>query len=75
MKKLINKHSYKILGVGVGAITGFLYWKFIGCASGTCPITSNPVISTVYGAVLGALLLSTFEKDEKKSVTRKKNRI
>lgn len=66
MKKLINKHSYKILGVGVGAIIGFLYWKFIGCASGTCPITSNPVNSTIYGAVLGGLLLSIFEKDEKK---------
>ena len=40
----------------VGAIGGFLYYRFVGCASGTCPITSNPYISTVYGGVIGILL-------------------
>ncbi len=28
----------------------------IGCSTGTCPITANPVISTLYGMVMGALL-------------------
>ena len=40
----------------VGAIGGFLYYRFVGCASGACPITSNPYISTVYGGVLGTLI-------------------
>ena len=40
----------------VGAIGGFLYYRFVGCASGACPITSNPHISTVYGGVLGTLI-------------------
>ena len=40
----------------VGAIGGFLYYRLVGCASGTCPITSNPYISTVYGGVMGTLL-------------------
>lgn len=39
--------------VAVGAGGGFAYYYFIGCASGTCPITSNPWISTAYGAVIG----------------------
>ncbi len=39
-----------------GAIGGFLYYRFVGCVSGACPITSNPVISTVYGGVIGTLL-------------------
>ena len=40
----------------MGAIGGYLYYRFVGCASGACPITSNPYISTVYGGVLGALI-------------------
>ena len=46
-------------GIIAGGVAGFLYWKFIGCASGTCPITSNKYISVLYGALLGSLLLST----------------
>jgi len=40
----------------VGLAGGYLYWKYIGCASGTCPITSNPYISSVYGSIMGYLL-------------------
>lgn len=39
-----------------GVIAGFLYYRLVGCASGACPITSNPYISTVYGGVLGTLI-------------------
>ena len=46
------------LGIGVlgGAFLGFLYQRFIGCRAGTCPITSNPYVSTLYGAALGLLM-------------------
>ena len=56
-----QKNSFKhylpmiILAI-IGAIGGFLYYRFVGCASGACPITSNPYISTVYGGVIGLLL-------------------
>lgn len=39
----------------IGGILGFGYYKFIGCKSGTCPITRNPFISILYGAMLGLL--------------------
>ncbi len=48
-----------ILGVLVGGGLGFAYYKFVGCSTGTCPLTSNPVISTIYGAVLGVLLATS----------------
>jgi hypothetical protein len=54
---MMNLHWLK-LGVFVvlGALGGFAYYAFIGCTSGTCPITSNPYISTGYGALIGATL-------------------
>ncbi len=48
----------KPLAVALGAAAGFAYYYYIGCASGTCPITGNPWISTAYGAVMGWLLVS-----------------
>jgi hypothetical protein len=39
----------------LGAASGFGYYKFVGCRTGTCPITSNPWISTLYGAMMGSL--------------------
>ena len=48
------------IGILAGGLTGFLYWYFIGCESGTCPITSNKFISIGYGALLGAFLFTSF---------------
>lgn len=44
----------------VGAVGGYCYYRFVGCGSGTCPITSNPYVSTIYGGIIGALLGSVF---------------
>jgi hypothetical protein len=47
---------YGIPGI-LGAAAGFAYYHYIGCASGTCPLTSNPWTSTAYGAAVGVLLV------------------
>lgn len=65
MKKIIKKYLLTIIGVIVGAVAGFLYWKFIGCNSGTCAITSKPLNSTAYGALMGGLLFSIFQQNKK----------
>lgn len=39
-----------------GTGLGFLYWKFIGCSSGSCGITSNKYMSMFLGALLGLML-------------------
>ena len=64
MKNFIKKHLLRIIGAWVGAIAGFVYYHFVGCASGTCPITSNPYISVLYGALVGYLLFDMFKKKE-----------
>ena len=47
---------YQIIGAVVGGAVGFAVYKFVGCSSGACPITSNPYVSIIAFAVLGALL-------------------
>jgi hypothetical protein len=39
-----------------GAAVGYAYYTFIGCTTGTCPITSNPLTSSLYGAAIGLVL-------------------
>ncbi|MBP7735372.1 MAG: hypothetical protein KA369_05295 [Spirochaetes bacterium] len=45
-----------VLGIGIGGIAGFLFYYFIGCSTGTCPITSNPYGSILLGALMGAMV-------------------
>jgi Family of unknown function (DUF6132) len=66
LRNWIRHNWITLLGIALGAIAGFLYWSQIGCASGTCAITSNWLNSTVYGAVMGGLLLSFFSNTKKK---------
>jgi hypothetical protein len=46
-----------IAPIFLGAAGGYAYYHFVGCASGTCAITSNPWMSTAYGALVGSLMM------------------
>ena len=61
MTLLLKKYKKDLIGIALGAIAGYLYWKFIGCSSGTCMITSKPINSTLYGAVMGYLVAGMFK--------------
>ena len=43
-----------------GALAGFVYYALVGCATGTCAITSSPVRSMVYMSLIGWLLSNVF---------------
>lgn len=47
-----------IIGAVMGGVLGYAFYWFIGCSTGTCPITSNPWISTGYGVILGLVIAS-----------------
>ena len=64
MTLLFQKYKRDLIGITLGAVAGFLYWKFIGCSSGTCMITSKPFNSSLYGAVMGFLVAGIFKKDK-----------
>ena len=61
---MLKANILTIVGVIIGAVGGYFYWLKIGCASGACPITSSPVMSTVWGGLMGGLVLSLFKKKE-----------
>ncbi len=67
MKKFIKTYLLSIVGVIVGAVAGYAYWKLVGCSSGSCAITSKPLNSTLYGAVMGGFLFSIFQNNNKKT--------
>jgi hypothetical protein len=56
-EKYNNKRLMIItLGVILGGIAGYFYWKYVGCVSGTCAITSVWYKSTLYGMFMGGMV-------------------
>ena len=51
-----RKFMFSLIGVAVGGLLGFSYYRLVGCSTGACLITSNPWISTLYGAAMGFLI-------------------
>lgn len=68
MKKWLTTNKHYLIGAAIGSVCGFCYWKFIGCASGSCAITSSSINSSLYGAMMGALVGGMFKKEAKKTV-------
>ena len=60
IRKIISKFKDsipQIIGFVLGGIAGFIYYYKVGCVSGTCPIKSNPWLMTLWGAVMGYLII------------------
>jgi hypothetical protein len=46
------------LGLLLGAGLGYAYYTLVGCSTGGCPITSDPIVSSSYGALIGGFLFA-----------------
>ena len=68
LKNYIKNKTLAIIGLLIGALCGYLYWKFIGCNTGTCAITSSPINSTIYGAFMSAIIGLALQKDKRQTV-------
>jgi hypothetical protein len=44
------------LGILIGGIAGFFYYYFIGCKTGSCPITSHSYSTVIVGGIMGYLI-------------------
>lgn len=56
VKNILKINRLQFFSLLVGAAGGFLYWRFIGCESGTCAIKSVWYWSTLWGAAMGYLI-------------------
>ncbi len=56
MKRFIRNNKWALTGLLAGSVAGYLYWKLVGCTSGSCPIRSVWYWSTLWGAAAGYLL-------------------
>jgi hypothetical protein len=62
---MFKKYKLTFIGIVIGAILGYLYYFYVGCASGTCKITSSPVNSSIYGLIMGVLISDIFKTNKK----------
>jgi len=70
MKDFIIKHKFGFILVIPGIIGGYLYWRYVGCMSGTCPIKSNWYLMVLFGGLIGYFLgdiLDDYLKKKKSS--------
>lgn len=60
----------KLLIIGIPTLVlagaGFAYYNYVGCNNGSCAIASSPVLSTVFGAIIGASVGFTLSDGKKK---------
>jgi hypothetical protein len=47
-------------GIVIFAALGYVYYYFVGCRTGTCPLTASPYSSILMGAVFGAAVGNLF---------------
>lgn len=68
----MKSYIFKALIIVLGGVLGYAYYYYVGCRTGTCPITSNPWISTGYGALFALVLVWGTGKKKRDSSAEEK---
>lgn len=64
---------FTMIGIIAGAIGGYIYYSQVVCTTGGCPLTSNPFLTILWGALIGYLLADMFTK-KKPAETSEENK-
>ena len=67
MKKWIRENRLPLFFAMIGLPAGWLYYYYVGCVNGTCPIQSDPYKMMLYGTVMGFLIGSILKPEKKKN--------
>lgn len=71
MDQIIKEKKLALIFMIIGAVSGFLYWKFVGCENGTCTIKSVWYWSTLWGGAMG-YIAGDFINDILKRIKKKR---
>lgn len=60
IKEFLRSKNFlkSLMGIALGGLAGFLFFWFVGCNTGTCPITSNPYSTIFIGSLMGLVIVS-----------------
>lgn len=61
---ILKRNWLYLAGAVIGGIGGYLYWYYIGCNTGTCPITASPTMSMIWAAIAGGLIFGFFKREK-----------
>lgn len=62
--QLLKKQWTYLLGIMVGGLGGYLYWFYVGCTTGSCPLKSSPLMMIIWGGLVGALIFNIFKRKQ-----------
>jgi hypothetical protein len=51
----VRKNLSQIIGIVLGIVGGYIYYRTVGCSSGSCTISGNVWLSMSWGAAAGYL--------------------
>ena len=60
MKTNVKNWLIPLLFTLGGALVGYAYYYFVGCTTGSCAITANPISAMAYMGLVGWLLSGVF---------------
>jgi len=63
---ILKKYWIVIILTITGGVGGYLYWFFVGCVSGSCPITSSWYYTFIFGIFAGYIVGDTINNWLKK---------
>ena len=63
LKSIISLPS--LIGLIIGSIGGYIYYLKVGCQSDSCPITSDPWLTIIWGAAVGYLIGDMFKRKKR----------
>ncbi len=46
-----------LIGMVIGGVFGYAWYRLVGCSTGACPLTSNPYSSALIWAIAGAAVM------------------
>jgi hypothetical protein len=55
----MNQLTRLAIGAVAGALVGFAIYTFIGCRTGTCPLTADPYTAMIVYGLFGAFIMGS----------------